>query len=199
MTKVIITFNDDTQRFEARDINDRLYYTASRKDNIKTAIKGSKKYNLEIVEVFETKEDSETSDNAVNSDPHAQSVSPTGTIIDETKPEAVKPVEEKPTTTKGKPAKTTYETYKQYIITNFTDDDLHLKSDKIVGFCNQFNLVINKTGRNLTFWKTLSKMVDDGIIEYLPDNREGERKYKKLVFQYTDAHRAAMLPDEEEL
>ena len=165
MTKVIITLNDETSRFEAKDANGRLYYTAGKKADIKTSIKRSKKYDLEIVEAFE----------------------------------ASKPVEEKPTTTKGKPAKTTYEDYKQHIITNFLDTDLHSKADKIANFCKKFNLTLNKAGRNLTFEKTLTKMVDDGIVEYLPDDGKAERKYKKLVFQYTDAHRAAMSPDEEEL
>lgn len=180
MKKVIITQNNETSRFEATDIDGVVHYTAAKKADLKTSLKRSKKHDFEVVEAFETVEPVEV-------------VEP----IKEVKPKPVKDETKKPTTTKGKPAKTTYENYKQHIITNFTNADLHSKADKIANFCKKFNLTLNKAGRNLTFEKTLTKMVDDGIIEYTIEGIP-TGKYKKLTFQYTEQHKAFMSPDEDE-
>jgi len=110
-----------------------------------------------------------------------------------------KPQPESKSKAKKKVAKksNSYEDRKLYIIDNLSNIDLHSKSEKIAGFCKKFDLTLTKAGRNLTFEKTLEKMVEEGVIEYLPA-KEGA-KYKKLAFQYTDTHSKAMVSNEEEL
>jgi len=195
MKKVIITQNKETSRFEATDIDGVVHYTAAKKADLKTSLKRSKKHEFEIVEEFETIKDvtSEKGKEVKYTDDRTAEEK-------EAKPIVIEPVKDetkKPTTTKGKPAKTTYENYKQHIITNFTNADLHSKADKIAAFCKKFDLTLSQVGRNLTFEKTLTKMVDDGIIEYTIEGIP-TGKYKKLTFQYTSGHNSIMSPDEDE-
>jgi len=108
-----------------------------------------------------------------------------------------KPKAKKDTKKKVTKKSNSYKDRKIFIIGHFSDTELHSKSEKIAGFCKKFDLALTKAGRNLTFEKTLEKMVEEGVIEYLPA-KEGA-KYKKLAFQYTNTHSKVMAPDEGEL
>jgi len=161
MIKVILTLNNDTERFEAKSEDSVVHYTAKKKADLKTSLKRSKKNDYEIVEAFEVKKAPKKPNKAKKTDKKANG----------------------------------YEDRKKYIITHFTDGDLHSKSPKIAAFCKKFDLKISAAGRNLTFEKTLEKMVEEKIIDYVPSSGI----YKKLIFEYTKAHKAAMSPDKDEL
>lgn len=166
MIKVIIVENEETGKVEARDIDGTVHQANKRLSDLKTALR--KKGGYEIVEKFEAKK------------PKA--------------PKKDKPVKtDKKEKTVKAPKKNGYEDRKAYIIANFDDADLYSKSPKIAKFCKKFDLTLTKAGRNLTFEKTLDKMTEEGVVDYVPTSG----KYKKLEWYYTEEHVAAMNPDDE--
>lgn len=193
MIKVAIFTNEETGKVEARDLNGKVHQSNKRLSDLKTALR--KKGGYEIVEdLFATVEDFDMSGEP---EKPAKKEKIKKEIKEALKDKEVKgsvATEKAPKTDKV-PAKkgNTYEDRKQYIITNFDDADLYSKSPKIAKFCKKFDLTLTKAGRNLTFEKTLDKMTQEGIVDYVATSG----KYKKLEWYYTEAHNAAMNPDDE--
>ncbi|WP_373074033.1 hypothetical protein, partial [Sulfurimonas sp.] len=123
--QVIIKLNEETQRFEALTIENKALYTAAKKADLKTTIKRSKKYDLEIVEKF--------------AKPEVKKVQPKKS----TKPEVKKGPE-------SKDQKDIYGEYQQYIIDN-AKGDIKCTGDLVASFCNKFDLKLSKKKRSLTF------------------------------------------------
>jgi hypothetical protein len=171
MKKVTLTLNEETSRFEAKDRDGVVHYTAAKLSDLKTSLKRSKKEEYEIVETFD--------------------------VTIEIPSGAIEKANEKKILTNKKKI-SSYEKYKTFILTNFKSEDLYSKSPKIADFCKNFDLTLSKAGRNITFEKTLTKMIDDGIVEHaveiIPTG-----KYQKLTFRYTSAHNSIMSSDDEEL
>lgn len=172
MIQVIIENNPETAKLEAKDIDGTVHQANKRLSDLKTALR--KKGGFEIVEKFEEPkrraEDKKAEKRRATDKPKAEKA-----------PKAEKK--------KGN----TYEDRKAYVIAHFEDADLHSKSPKIAKFCKKFDLTLTKAGRNLTFEKTLDKMSEEGIVDYVPTTG----KYKKLEWYYTEDHVAAMNPDDE--
>lgn len=175
MIKVIIVENEETGKVEARDAEGTVHQANKRLSDLKTALR--KKGGYEIVEKFEVPKR------------RAEDKKAEKRRAEDKKDEKPKAEKKKAEKKKGN----TYEDRKQYIIANFEDADLYSKSPKIAKFCKKFDLTLTKAGRNLTFEKTLDKMTEEGIVDYVPTSG----KYKKLEWYYTEDHVAAMNPDDE--
>ncbi len=150
--QVIIKLNEETQRFEALTIDNGVLYTAAKKSDLKTTIKRSKKYDLEIVEEFVKSE--------------VKKVQPKKSVKPETKKG-----------TESVDQKDIYGEYQQYIIDN-AKGTIKCTGDLVASFGKKFDLKLSKKKRSLTFERVLSNMEMRGFVQRVASTG----KYKKLIY-----------------
>lgn len=155
MIKVTTTLNPETSRFEAKDETGFVYYTAAKLQDLKTTIKRSTKYRLEIVEKFEKVVEVET------------------VIHESTTPSITNPLKKILKTDKVKPI----EKQQDWILANCQGEDLHALSKMVPKFCKHFNLTVTKNGRNMTWENALIALSNKGLIIH-NDEKKGKHFYK---------------------